>query len=302
MFHQTDMSIWRGRLDHESDNSHFRIFQSIHNNPYIASDYAILGYAIDEGVRLNKGRIGAKQGPETIRRAFANLPNLSDRQFIDYGNYYCEDESLLDVQKQFGDKVADILHKHKMTFLIGGGHDIAYAQYLGMRKLYTHDSIGVINIDAHFDTRYEEYPTSGTSFSYILEDGHNNGYLVLGVQRAGNTKALFEYAEQKNIDYILADDLQGNMNSVIEKIDSFIEQYDHILLTLCMDVIDSAYAPGVSAPAVFGLTPFQVNTVLQTVMKSEKVNNFSIAEMNPKYDIDQRTAKLIAQIMHRTIF
>lgn len=69
-----------------------------------------------------------------------------------------------------------------------------------------------------------------------------------------------------------------------------------------MDVIDSAYAPGVSAPAVFGLTPFQVNTVLQTVMKSEKVNNFSIAEMNPKYDIDQRTAKLIAQIMHRTIF
>ena len=64
-------------------------------------------------------------------------------------------------------------------FLIGGGHDIAYAQYLATREVYSDASIGIINIDAHFDTRPDEPPTSGTMFREILDNDENVDYLVL---------------------------------------------------------------------------------------------------------------------------
>ena len=80
---------------------------------------------------------------------------------------------------------------------MGGGHDIAYAQYLGIREVYPDASLGIINIDAHFDTRAESQSTSGTSFRQILDQDNQADYLVLGIQQGGNTQGLFDYAEEK---------------------------------------------------------------------------------------------------------
>lgn len=293
------MGFWNGRLDSADDTSHFRIFQSVNQSDN--ADVGFIGYAIDKGVELNKGRIGAQDGPDAIRKAFANLPNLDLLSFKDYGNVYCSND-LSAAQNNFADVYHKAMNQHDMVFLIGGGHDIAYAQYLGLRKRYPDDSIGVINIDAHFDTRLDTFPTSGTSFSNILEEDNNAGYLVLGIQKAGNTKALFDYAKEKDIQYMLIDEIQQNIHKANGVIETFATKYDRILFTICMDVVDSAYAPGVSAPAVFGMTPFQLDFLVQAVLNTDNVNSVSIAEMNPQYDVDNRTAKLIAQIMHRMIY
>ncbi|ATD31111.1 hypothetical protein BHM04_07880 [Macrococcus sp. IME1552] len=50
------MTLWNGRLDSADDTSHFRIFQSVNQSD--DADVGIIGYAIDKGVALNKGRIG----------------------------------------------------------------------------------------------------------------------------------------------------------------------------------------------------------------------------------------------------
>lgn len=95
--------------------------------------------------------------------------------------------------------------------------------------------------------------------------------------------------------YVLAEDI--DYDTTDEIIQSFIEQYDIIMLTLCLDVIDSAFAPGVSAPCSFGLTPQQVERLVREVLSYGKTRHLSIAEMNPEYDIDGRTAKLVGHIM-----
>lgn len=68
-------------------------------------------------------------------------------------------------------------------------------------------SIGIINIDAHFDTRPDEPPTSGTMFREILDNDENVDYLVLGLAQGGNTRALYDYAKDNNIIYVYADEL-----------------------------------------------------------------------------------------------
>ena len=173
---------------------------------------------------------------------------------------------------------------------------------MGTREAYPEASIGVINIDAHFDTREAEGSTSGTSFRQILEQDENVDYLVLGIQQGGNTQALFDYAETKGIGYVYSEELLHQISPPIkDKVERFIHDHDVIMFTICMDVIDSAFAPGVSANGVLGLFPHVVLELSKRIIPNEKVSTISIAETNPKYDVDNRTAKLSANFFHHFI-
>lgn len=307
MYQPPQREIWTGRLDSDVERDAFRHFQTIHFGdvhhitPH-ANGVALLGYAVDKGVELNKGRIGAKEGPDAIKKAFASLPAATDIPIIDYGNVTHSHTQLIETQKVFGTYVHQLIETHQRTYLLGGGHDIAYAQYLGVRAAYPNQSIGVINIDAHFDNRKEEVSTSGTSFRQMLEEDANLDYFVIGIQRPGNTPSLFQYADDTRTQYVLAEELVDHIDPRIkDKIEHFITHHDVILFTICMDVIDSAYAPGVSASGVLGLTPHCVLSLAKRILQFDNVTTVSIAEMNPTYDVDQRTAKLIGHYLSHFI-
>ena len=65
--------------------------------------------------------------------------------------------------------------------------------------------------------------------------------------------------------------------------------------------MDGAFAPGVSAPAVMGLAPQQVAELVRITMGTGKVLTCDIAEMNPAFDQDNRTAKLAANLIFRIV-
>ena len=307
MYRLAERDLWTGRLDSETDVKQFRHFQTVKFGDLSKVEKSgsrkgvgILGYAVDKGVELNKGRVGAKEGPNAIKKAFAGLPDLNQcEELVDYGNVEHDHDALIDTQKEYAELAAKSIQNHKQTFLLGGGHDIAYAQYLATRKVYPNESIGVINIDAHFDTRDEGESTSGTSFRQILEQDDNADYMVLGISQGGNTQGLFDYAKEKHVQYVYADELLNQVSPPIkDMIEHFIHDHDIIMFTVCMDVVDSAFAPGVSAPAVLGIYPHTVFELAKRIIPSEKVASISIAEMNPQYDLDNRTAKLVANLVH----
>ncbi|HCG75623.1 MULTISPECIES: formimidoylglutamase [Staphylococcus] len=307
MYRLAERDLWTGRLDSETDVKQFRHFQTVKfgdlskvEKSGTRKGVGILGYAVDKGVELNKGRVGAKEGPNAIKKAFAGLPDLNQcEELVDYGNVEHDHDALIDTQKEYAELAAKSIQNHKQTFLLGGGHDIAYAQYLATRKVYPNESIGVINIDAHFDTRDEGESTSGTSFRQILEQDDNADYMVLGISQGGNTQGLFDYAKEKHVQYVYADELLNQVSPPIkDMIEHFIHDHEIIMFTVCMDVVDSAFAPGVSAPAVLGIYPHTVFELAKRIIPSEKVASISIAEMNPQYDLDNRTAKLVANLVH----
>lgn len=307
MYTQGNPKLWTGRLDSKTDKKQFRHFQTVEfanlenmevNNE--KSGVGFLGYAVDKGVELNKGRVGAKKGPDIVKQEFAKLPDLSECEaLVDYGNVEHSSEHLKDTHQEMARLTANVIKQHNQTFLIGGGHDVAYAQYLATRDVYPDASIGIINIDAHFDTRPDQAPTSGTMFRQILDNDDNTDYLVLGLAQGGNTRALYDYAHDKGIIYVYADELLNQVSPTIkDKIELFIHEHDTIMFTICMDVIDSAFAPGVSSPSVLGLNPHSVFEISKRVILSNKVSSISIAETNPEYDVDNRTSRLAANLIH----
>ncbi|MGE1165225.1 formimidoylglutamase [Peribacillus simplex] len=314
MYNKPILDYWNGRVDSHSEMDSFRYHQRVrlspiselNTSPKASRTFGMIGFKCDEGVKRNKGRIGAAEGPDHIRQFLAKLPcHLSSQtELVDAGNVICEGSEMEDAQAQLGSAVAQILESKAIPIILGGGHETLYGHYLGIRKYVGPKArLGIINIDAHFDMRpYEKESSSGTMFKQILDEDQSCGYLCVGIQKQGNTKALFKTAEGSKVDYILEEDLSLNeMNETKQRINEFVKKNDFIILTLCTDVIDSAYAPGVSAPSPFGLNPKLVRAIIRHVVSNEKILSFDIAEVNPSLDENNKTVTLAAHLINEVL-
>ncbi|MBN6205201.1 formimidoylglutamase [Ralstonia pickettii] len=311
MYKNPDKGLWSGRVDSYIDEDSFRLHQTI---DFLAdidtlkkeSAFYIVGFESDEGVRRNKGRVGAAKAPNQIRSSLSNLPSsiLRGQALIDIGNISCEDEKLEEAQEELGERVSKILSSKGTPIILGGGHETLYGHYLGARNyLGKNAKLGIINIDAHFDMRDEEIPSSGTMFKQILESDKNAGYLCLGIQPFGNTKSLFQDAERLGCTYLLEDAVTENKNNeVYRAIDNFSKKYDAVILTLCTDSIAASEAPGVSAPGPFGLSSKTVRKLLRYIVMKKNTLSFDISEVNPLVDENEKTIRLasylIGEVLH----
>ncbi len=299
-------NIWKGRLDGEELLFH-RIFQRVKeetNYDLISTkDFVLHGFAVDEGVRRNKGREGAKDAPDIIRKNIANFPVIRpDFTLLDFGNITCEGENLEEAQNNLAKSVSKVLLKNGRSVVLGGGHEVTYAHYLGVKTAFPEQKIGIINIDAHFDNRELENgvgPSSGTGFWQIAQEGPIHS-LHIGIQRNSNTLKLFDTAHQYGMKYILADEIFfENLPSVYKRINDLTESVDYLYLTICMDVFNASIAPGVSASAYNGI--FADATFMHLyrhILKSEKLLALDVAEVNPLYDIQDRTARLASTLVN----
>lgn len=304
----TDKSIWNGRFDDEDGELGLRIHQKVELKNFNDStintkpNIAFLGFCSDEGVKRNKGRIGAKNAPDILRKTLANLPyNVETKKSIfDFGNIVLEEDNLEKARKEQIECVADLLRKNYFPIVLGGGHETALGNFLGLAE--HHENIGIINIDAHFDLRIPvENSTSGTPFyemaHYCQQNDRKFHYFAIGIQKTGNTAALFSRAHELQVETVLADEVHIDLNFSLRKVEDYIQKFDAIYLSLDLDVLDAAFAPGVSAPSANGLRTFQVKSIIQTVIQSGKLKLFDVVELNPEYDIDNRTAKVAANLI-----
>ena len=159
----------------------------------------------------------------------------------------------------------------------------------------------VINFDAHFDLRTETRPTSGTPFKQIAGlVGEDFDYSVFGISKPNNTKVLFDTADELGVRWLLDDDSQ-EPGAPVRFVEDFLAGVDAVYLTIDLDVLPAAVAPGVSAPAALGVPPFVIQAVCDAVVASGKLVHLDVTELNPRFDVDQRTARVAARLVHRII-
>jgi Arginase/agmatinase/formimionoglutamate hydrolase, arginase family len=97
--------------------------------------FGIIGYACDIGVKRNKGRIGAQQGPKAIRQQLGKLPvHFSNTTITDFGTITAIDNSLEDCQTGLSYAITKLIKNNTIPIALGGGHDMAYANFNGIKK------------------------------------------------------------------------------------------------------------------------------------------------------------------------
>ena len=303
-----DPEIWQGRVDAEDGDGGLRWHQLVRPVGEGAPGTCLLGLASDLGVARNQGRIGAAEGPLALRRALANLAAASRRPLYDAGDARA-DHDLQAAQLAYAQVTADLLGAGHFLIGLGGGHEIAWASFQGARQFLARQDpkrrLGILNFDAHFDLRRPAPDAnSGTPFFQAAEWCRKNelpfDYACIGISEAANTQALFETAADLCVEYLI--DRDCTAAAATRLIRALVDHVDALYVTVCLDVFPASVAPGVSAPAALGIPPaFVIDCLHETARACRECDCHwllaDIAELNPAFDPDGRTARTAARLV-----
>lgn len=256
----------------------------------------ILGFPCDEGVSRNGGRAGAAEAPDAIRRQLFKLcPDPQSKAHretlastLDIGDVATG--SLEEMQATLGEVVAGILNDGKIPVILGGGHETAYGHFLGYER--AGKDVSIVNLDAHADVRPLKGGLGHSGSPFRQAAGHVSGrlkhYSVSGLQPHAVSRDHVAYLEEKSFAYSFRDEYST------ERYADCLQKDVSTMATIDMDVVDSAFAPGVSAPATNGLSSANLLDAMYVAGLSPNVHSIDVVEVNPTLDIDNRTARLAA--------
>jgi len=259
------------------------------------AEFVIFGVPYD---KTSSFRPGAVNAPKEIRQASWNFEtfnlttgnDLSDVQFHDYGNLDVTNDTPDDMVKKVNKFASELLLKNKFPIALGGEHSITP----GIISAFPKD-IAVLALDAHMDFRqkYEnESNNHACAIRRIADHIEMKNIAVLGVR--STEKEEFEEAKKQNLFYIDSYEIKENgIKNAIQKTKKYLGN-KKIYLTLDIDVLDLAYAPGTSTPEPFGISSFDVLECLKAF--SPQLVGFDIVEVCPPYD-NGETSLLAAKIV-----
>ncbi len=303
---EIDMSVWTGRDDTPTEGPNaLRWWQCV--KPYTPNaepGLVLIGFACDEGVRRNGGRIGAKDGPRAIRKALSNLAWVPNDEIYDIGDLSCEGENLETAQKELAATVGSVIQAGHHPLVIGGGHETAWGTFQGIASALPDRSIGIINLDAHFDIRPDKRSTSGTPFAQMAAQSATHRwefrYLPLGISSTSNTLATFDRARELGIDFLFDEQMELQQTGfVLDRLLPFIQTSDVVFLSIDLDVLPPWIMPAVSAPSARGIALEMVELVIDTVANSGKLEAVDVVEFNPQFDTNQLAARTAARLIAR---
>ncbi len=261
----------------------------------------LLGIPDDTGVELNHGRPGAKHGPAAFRAALARYGVASPADERPDAPAYprvfdCGDivigEDIHATHERVSEAVLAMLELGLLPVAIGGGHDLTYAFVRGAARAY--GPMTGVYIDAHLDVRPEV--GSGMPFRALLEGGLATRVSCVGMNELVNTGEHAEYVRSRGGSIVPAS--RGPEEALAEvrrAVDGVAAADGHdaprVFVSLDLDALDAACAPGVSALNPSGYFVREVEPMVAAAGRSNAVRCFDIMELNPAFDPDGRTAR-----------
>lgn len=271
-----------------------------HPRNYESADVIILGCPEDEGVKRNKGIPGARSGPREIRRALYRLAlnkALFSQLIFDLGDI-TTDETLEETHHKLRQVVQRILEDGKMAVVLGGGNDISYPDCAALAD--TKKEVLVFNIDKHFDVRDLSPRNSGTAYRQLLEEGliDPERFYEMGSEEFANSPAYKRYLKSKGAHIYTLDEMRSyGIKSLLQNILNN-NDFEAVFWGFDLDVVRDADAPGVSARYPTGLTAGEVVQIAEIAGQRTEFGVLEFTEVNPELDIDNRTSKLTAILIH----
>ena len=293
----------------KSDPNDPRLGEIVSRNTddYGSADIVILGCPQDEGVRRNKGREGAAKAPDAIRAQFYRLtPFNIKKRIVDLGDTDVSG-SLEEIHDRQIEIVKKVLADGKRLISLGGGNDISYADGRAMAEVFGSDWWIGVNIDSHLDVRADQPRNSGTPYRQLLEEKclRPDYFYEAGYQTHFCSPIYYKYIRDLGVNRMSLELLRSRQEADLELKESIKQKFIghsssmNTFFGFDMDAVRMADAPGTSAPSPLGLKAGEFIQLVKYAASLANTKIIEFAEVNPNFDIDNRTAKLVAIGMHR---
>lgn len=284
----------------------------------------IVGIPFDLGVKLSNGRVGTAQAPDAIRgqikkygtsfNASHNI-DLSHLLICDFGNIKVEPQSVREVHEQVSESVRVLFALCDTLIVLGGGNDLSYATIKAYNSAQLQKKIkppsqtiphkiAGMNVDAHLDVRKvrDGIINSGTPYRRLIENKILKGenLFEVGIQGHTNSKIYWGWAKNNGMRiWTLEHTREIGIWAVMHAFRSHLERQSitDAFVSIDIDAVAQAFAPGSSAPSPDGLFPKDILEIAYFAGTMPQVRLFEIMEVNPQYDQDNRTSRLAVNII-----
>ncbi len=278
------------------------------------TDVAVLGAPFDEGVSF---RPGTRFGPRAIRQAedvggSAARPHMelgidpfAHLQVVDYGDIDVIPANLAASHASLQQRTGEILAAGAVPIVLGGDHSLSNPVMRALAAAFGPDGYAVIHFDTHADTGAELGGVTdlshGTPFHRGVVDGFLRGdhIVQIGLRGAWPWPEEFQWMRDHGFRWHTMGEIdeRGLRDVVRDAIGYIAPQSPRVYLTVDIDVLDPAYAPGTGTAEPGGLTTRELLWAVRTVAASVDLCAMDIVEVSPPYD----HAGITALAAHRVV-
>lgn len=265
---------------------------------YNDADAVIFGVPYDHTASF---KAGAREAPTAVRRASYNFEEFHFEHGLDqnqpavndYGN--CDDFILPeDMFEEVKFAVGPCIRDGKFPITIGGEHSAT----VPVIQSFKEKSIALMTIDAHLDSR-DEYMGTPNSHACVTRRACDHlgieNVCAVGVRSIGREELERDDVVAHVTSFEVFD--HGIEWAVKKALDGF--KADKVYLSVDIDGVDPAYAPGTGTPEPFGLTPYDVKKAINIV--GDRLCGFDVMEICPPADPSGITSVLGARLINEAL-
>lgn len=263
---------WRTKSGYTNENKRFHI----------------LGIEEDAGPKANGGFGGSANAFKTFIPKFFGVQSnrfLTGDNIMIHGvlrlKGYTDDlQSIVTELDDFvSEWTADVVKNNGIPIVIGGGHNNAYGLIKGL-SIALNQSVNVVNLDPHADTRNLEGRHSGNPFSYAWSEGYLKHYRVLGLHQSYNNEAIYQRLSEMKSVFTFFDDWIMDSQKFSADIKNTIEDFSEVNYGVELDMDSIAFMPS-SAFTPSGITLEQARFYIKSVGAGKNVRYLHLPEAAP---------------------
>lgn len=271
-------------------------------------DVALLGIPFDGGTTY---RPGTRFGPRHVREQSVLIrpwnPVLNVNPFAkyrigDYGDFSVNPLSIEDTFRRVEAQMQPLLNTGTRCVSVGGDHSLSLPLLRAIAK--KHGPVALIQFDAHNDL-WDEYfgckYSHGTPFRRAIEEGliRKGCFLQVGLRGQVYSQHDFDFARKNKVRMITAEEFHaGDVRLFRKQLAAF--RGTPVYVTLDIDCVDPAYAPGTGTPQVGGFTSAQIVDLVRA-LRGLRMVGCDLVEVSPPYDTGEITSLLAANLLYELL-
>jgi agmatinase len=275
------------------------------------SDVAIVGAPMDDMVTY---RPGTRFGPRAIRAAHDDsrpsawhmdlgIDPFAELRIVDAGDAPVTPGDAHGSHRAIRAAVSNIVEAGAVPIVLGGDHSIAYPDVTAVAAGAPSGSLALVHLDAHADTATEIYGVEwshGTPFRHLVDDGIVPGPRVVQVGLRGYWPEPPEFTwarEQKVRWHRMQAVTERGIDAVVDSVLEEIGDAESLFLSVDVDVLDPAFAPGTGTPEPGGMSTRELLRAVRRLVLAKGLAGMEVVEVSPPYD----HADITAMAAHRVV-
>jgi agmatinase len=280
------------------------------------NDVVIVGAPFDEGVTYRPGtrfgpraiRMGDHSGVGSRTHMEAGIDARAALSIVDYGDIEVTPSDLLASHDLLRRTVIDIQQAGAISIVLGGDHSLSAPVMQALAECHGPDDYAIIHFDTHADTGFEGGGSAwdhGTPFYRGVNEGFMRGDHVfqIGLRGTWPNPSEFDWMRSTGFRWRTMDEvLERGLPAVVDEAIVYATgQAPRVYLTVDIDVLDPAYAPGTGTPEPGGLSTRELLPMIRRIAAAVDLCSMDIVEVSPPYDHADVTAMAAHRIVLETI-